>query len=300
MADTSIDNAPGLESCFAADPTEVSTRLDGISGSIPDYVRGVYYLNGPARFDCYGVKYRNWLDGDGMVCRLAFEDDGVHFTNRFVRGRKFIDEQEAGQALYGTFGTRFEGDRMRRGIATESPFNVSAYRFRDRLLAFGEQCIPMELDPVTLETRQEYDFDHQLNGLSPFSAHAKFDDQTGEMFNFGISFAGRQPLANYYRFDSAGKLACRARSRIDHPVSIHDFAVSPDYVVIYLSPYVLDVARMMQAGVSTMESLDWKPELGSTLLVLSRDDGAEVGRFSVGSQYCLHTINAFQRDGRLP
>jgi len=35
----------------------------------------------------------------------------------------------------------------------EPPVNVSVYPFAGSLLAFGEQTLPYELDPVTLETR---------------------------------------------------------------------------------------------------------------------------------------------------
>jgi hypothetical protein len=39
-----------------------------------------------------------------------------------------------------------------RDLALASPVNVSVYPVAGRLLAFGEQGLPWELDPVTLET----------------------------------------------------------------------------------------------------------------------------------------------------
>ncbi|MDA1013429.1 MAG: carotenoid oxygenase family protein [Planctomycetota bacterium] len=293
------DHAPGLEVCLFPDVREESYIVDSIEGDVPGYIRGHYYLNGPAKFERGDLKYRNWLDGDGMVCCLRFDDGQIRFTNRFVRGRKFQQEEEQGRAVFATFGTRFDGDKMRRGIATESPYNVSVYRYRDALIAFGEQSVPLELNPETLETMGEFDFDRQLNSLSPFSAHPKIDSRSGEFMNFGISFAGRQPLVNYYRFDANGVLACRKRATLDHACSIHDFAVSEHYAVIYLSPYVLDASAMMGEGKSTMDALEWRPELGGTLLVLNRMDGEEVARISIGDRYCLHTINCFEDANRL-
>ena len=55
------------------------------------------YLMG--KFARAGLRYRHWLDGDGMVCALAFGDDGARLTNRFVRSEKFVREEEAGRAL---------------------------------------------------------------------------------------------------------------------------------------------------------------------------------------------------------
>ena len=45
--------------------------VEGTDGTVPGYVCGTYYLNGPARFARNGTRYRHWLDGDGRV--LAFD-----------------------------------------------------------------------------------------------------------------------------------------------------------------------------------------------------------------------------------
>jgi carotenoid cleavage dioxygenase-like enzyme len=182
------DLAPGLERAFAFVPRERSCPV-AVEGDVPAFLRGTYYLNGPARFERGGVRYRHWLDGDGMVCALTLFDGGARFACRFVRSGKYTAEEEAGQALFRTFGTAFPGDRLVRGIALESPVNVSVYPWGDTLLAFGEQGIPWELDPVTLETRGLYTFGGALNPVTPFAAHPKIDPETGELFNFGVSFA---------------------------------------------------------------------------------------------------------------
>src|SRR6266446_2398324 len=130
------DHAPLIERAFALEPREQCYVIENIEGEIPDFVRGTYYLNGPARFSRGGFSYRHWLDGDGMVCALRFEDGGVRFTNRFVRSAKFVAEEEAGHPIFRTFGTRFEDDRLKRSIALESPVNVSVYHYQNSVLAF--------------------------------------------------------------------------------------------------------------------------------------------------------------------
>ncbi|HEY4594936.1 MAG TPA: carotenoid oxygenase family protein, partial [Thermoanaerobaculia bacterium] len=64
------DHAPGLERAFAAPADQQGTPR--VEGEIPAFLRGTYYLNGPARFERGGQAYRHWLDGDGMVCALRF------------------------------------------------------------------------------------------------------------------------------------------------------------------------------------------------------------------------------------
>jgi len=288
------DFAPGLENCLLAEPSETTYVVESVEGEIPSYLRGTFYMNGPARFRVGTQKYRNWLDGDGMVCALRFDGVGVSFTSRYAAGKKYRDESLENAPLYATFGTRFEGDRMRRGIMIESPYNVSVVEFQERLLAFGEQSSPLELDRETLETVGEYDFDRQINSLSPFSAHPKIDPTSGELVNIGVSFSGSQPTLNYYRFPAEdGASSCRKRVAIDRPYSVHDFALSQRFAAIYLSPYVLEIQQLMREGSSMLDALQWKPELGSKLLVLNRETGEQVANIPCGNGYSLHSINSF-------
>jgi all-trans-8'-apo-beta-carotenal 15,15'-oxygenase len=286
------DLAPGLERAFSFVPEERSGPVR-VEGTLPAFLRGTYYLNGPARFARGDVRYRHWLDGDGMVCALAFGDGAPHLTTRFVRSAKWTAEEEAERALFRTFGTAFPGDRLVRGVALESPVNVSVVPWRDTLLALGEQGLPYELDPITLETRGPWTFGGALNPVSPFAAHAKLDPESGELVNFGISFASAQPVLNLYRFSAEGALLYRRRLPLPWACSLHDFALSPRHVIFYLAPYVLDM-ESLTGGRTLMESLVWKPELGTHLLIASRETGEAVATVPVGERYCLHTINAFE------
>src|SRR5215212_5327003 len=143
------DHAPLIERAFSFTPREQSYAVEEIEGEVPGYVRGTYYLNGPARFSRGRLRYRHWLDGDGMVCALRFEGGRAHFTSRFVRSAKLAAEEEAGRPVFRGFGTSFEGDRLKRGVMLETPANVSVYPYAGALLAFGEQGLPYELDPST-------------------------------------------------------------------------------------------------------------------------------------------------------
>jgi all-trans-8'-apo-beta-carotenal 15,15'-oxygenase len=179
----------------------------------------------------------------------------------------------------------------------EAPVNVSVYPFAGRLLAFGEQTLPMELDPVTLDTRDEFDFNGRLNEVSPFAAHPKLDPANGHLINFGISYSATQPMLNVYEFDAAGNLKRRSRHAIELPHSNHDFGLSGKHCVFFLSPLLMDFTRFWGDGVSVMESLKWEPERGSRILVVPREQKKSAA-FSVaaGRGYCLHLINCFEKD----
>lgn len=293
------DYAPLIERGFSVTPSEHSYVVEDIEGEIPEFIRGMYYMNGPARFSRGSFRYNHWLDGDGMVCALRFEDNRVEFVSRFVRSAKYAAEEEARRPLFRSFGTAFESDRLKRGVMLESPINVSVYPYAGRLLAFGEQGLPIELDALTLETRGEFNFHGALNDVSPFAAHPKVDRATGEMFNFGVAFATHEPYLNFYRFDTGARLVFRKRLPIEYPCSIHDFGLSQNYAVFYFSPYILDMQAFIRDRRSLLDSLSWEPERGSRLVIVSRETGEKVMQFHVGSRACLHFINCFEEGGRL-
>jgi carotenoid cleavage dioxygenase-like enzyme len=233
------------------------------------------------------------------VRALDFGDDGASYTWRWVRSRKWQAEEAAGRAIYRAFGTSFAGDRLNEhGLSLESPVNVSVWPYRGQLLAFGEQGLPYALEPDTLETIGEYSFGRAINQVSPFSAHPCLDPDTGELYNFGISFSATRPCLNYYRFSAAGTLECRQRVRIPHPSSVHDFALGPRYAVFYLSAHHLDM-EALRGGGSVMEGLRWQPEHGSHLLILERGEGRLQALIDLEARYCLHVVNCFESGGEL-
>jgi len=294
----STDHAPLVENLLLVEPAEQTCLVEDIEGDIPEFVRGTYYLNGPAGFARPNFNYSHWLDGDGMVSSLRFDDGSVRFVSRFVRTTKFVEETTAGRPVFRTFGTCFPQDRLRLGIGLESPANVSVYRYGNSLLAFGEQGLPWELDPVTLDTRGLFDFSGRLRKLAPFAAHPKFDLAADEMFNFGVWFSS-EPRLYLHRFSlGTNTLVFSKAQPIDHPCSVHDFGLSAHFAVFYLSPYVLNTRRLLE-GASLMDSLEWRPDLGSTLLILSRQSGERVSSIPVGNRYCLHLINCFEANGHL-
>jgi all-trans-8'-apo-beta-carotenal 15,15'-oxygenase len=293
------DHAPLIERLFEIEFREQAGGAE-LRGTLPDYVRGVCCWNGPAIFVRGELRYRHWLDGDGMVCALTLGEAGAHVRTRFVRDKKFQEETAAGRALFRTFGTAFPGDRLRRGVGLESPTNVSVYPYRGDLLAFAEQGLPWALDPRTLETRELYTFGGQLNEVTPFSAHPKIDTHTGELFNFGVSFAAGRPALHLFRFDADATLVYRRRVPLPYAAAIHDFALSDRFAVFYVGPLVLDLAALLDNGVPLIDALRWEPERGSLLMLIDRGSGELAGSIPLdGTGYCLHLVNAFDDGGRL-
>ena len=294
-----MKGAPPLERILFPPPWEGRCEVRPSEGDVPPALRGTYYLNGPANLQPHGFTYRHWLDGDGLLRSLRFGDGRVEHLSRFVASRKLREETAAGRPVFRAFGTAFPGDRLRRSMALESPVNVSIYPFAGRLLAFGEQCLPWEIEANDLSTLGECNFGGVLAEISPFSAHPKVDAGRNRLCNFGLKFGLGGSKVAYWEFDAQCQLVFAGEFPVARPYAVHDFALTERYAAFYLSPYLLDIAPFLRRGRSLYESLAWQPELGNELLVAERNEGGASWQIPLGRRgYCLHGINAFD-DGEV-
>ena len=295
-----MNESLSLEGVLFDPPKEGRGALVVSEGALPDGLEGSYFLNGPANLEREGFRYKHWLDGDGFVRAVHFRDGEAEIVSKFVKTKKFVAEAEAGRPLYRAFGTSFPEDQLRRRMTLETPANVSIYPYGGRLFAFGEQALPWELDRETLDTIGEFDFGGELLEISPFSAHPKVDQERGLLCNFGLKYGLGKTTLCYWEFDeNFGKRLSR-EFVCPRPVSIHDFALSLDYAAFYLNPYDLDIGSFVRKGASIQDSLSWEPEGENLLVLIPRNDDAEVITIDLGVRgFCLHLVGAGQEGGKL-
>lgn len=216
-----------------------------ITGRIPADLEGVFYRNGPGRFELGGERYHHWFDGDGFVQRWQLSKGKVSHRGRFVQTQKFLDESSAGQFLYPAFGTHV----ARRGIKTNDTINAANTNlvpFNGHLYALWEGGSATEIDPVTLETIGLKTWSDELKSM-PFSAHPKMDTD-GNMWNFG-SLIGNNKLV-IYRIGADGKLLATSVIDVPQMAMVHDFVVSARHLIFLIPPY--DMVRGEEKSLAEM------------------------------------------------
>jgi carotenoid cleavage dioxygenase-like enzyme len=104
-------------------------------------------------------------------------------------------------------------------------------------------------------------FRSDLAGM-PFLAHPRIEPD-GRIWNLGL--AGK--AAFVWRLSAAGALEAGQAISLPMGSYIHDFTATARHLVIVLQPWVHD-----HMALPFVESLSWKPELGSKVLVVDKDD----------------------------
>ena len=264
-----------------------------VEGDLPGGLRGILYRNGPGLFDRGGLRKRHLIDGDGMLQAFCFHDKGVRYRNRFVRTEKFLEEQAAGRFTRPTWSTQAPGGWLanfwRAGDIISQAGISTVYR-NGRLYAFDESSLPYELEPETLRTLGESTLGLPRD-FSIYSGHPKLDPQTGEWLHFGV-LHGPSPAIHLTVFNPDGSLREHRSLPMPRYVYMHDWFATSRHFIIALQPMEIKVWGFLLGFRSLADSLRWRPEQGTLLMVLDRHAPGEPQLLETEAWYMWHSINA--------
>lgn len=128
--------------------------------------------------------------------------------------------------------------------------------------------MPYAVDAQTLDTTC-YDPFGQVKSKT-FTAHPKYDPFKDELVVFGYEAKGLATTdVVTYSIDPSGKVHNEFwfHQPYDTPGFIHDCAITPNWILLFIWPFEADVARMKRGG----QHWAWNYERGFTMIVVPRD-----------------------------
>ena len=276
--------APGAGGSHARYLEPVTEELDemdlAVEGTVPTELDGSYVRNGPnAEFP----RHEGWrfpFDGDGMLHVATLAQGRVRYRNRWVLTQDLIAEREAGRALHpGTF------DSARDAGGPKNWSNTNVIAHAGRVLSLWDGGAPYELT-WRFGTVGEHTFDGALPGS--MCSRPKLDPIWDELCWFRTS--PEPPYLVFGIVSPRGQISRQVPIDLPRPVLMHDFAVTDQHVVFFDSPTVVDPA----AGSTGAPRVEWRPEHGTRIGVMSRDgEHDRVRWFQVENCYVSHVMNAF-------
>jgi carotenoid cleavage dioxygenase-like enzyme len=169
--------------------------------------------------------------------------------------------------------------------------NTSVLVLPDKLLALWEGGNPHALDLQTLETKGIEDLS-QLDKETPYSAHAKVDPKTGEIFNFGV-VPGLNGTLRVYKSDQTGKIIQQGSVPLDGLPLVHDFALAGQYLVFFVPPVRVNLLLVGIGLSSFSDALESQPGKATEVLVLDRESLSLVSRSETEPWYQWHFGNGY-------
>jgi all-trans-8'-apo-beta-carotenal 15,15'-oxygenase len=280
------------------DVTEIETPIGlAVEGTIPDDLRGTLLRNGPGRFSQFGEAYNHWFDGDGVVTAVRITGDGVTGVVRRVRTARLDHEEKRGRRQFGLYGTAAPSLLSRLGGgAARNPANTSVFAHGDRLYALCEAGLPVALNPATLASIGDDDIEQVI--VERMSAHPHRVEARAASYGFGQRW-GRESALDIYVFPDGGPASRLTTVPMSAYRPIHDFVATDEALVFFVPPVFVNQPRLLLGIGSFSENLDWRPELGTEVIIIPIARPDEVCRFRVDAFFQWHFANAFGDDDGL-
>lgn len=261
-----------------------------VQGRAPSGLAGTLYRNGPAKFRRLGGSADHWFDGDGLVRKMRIGGGNASLAARFVDTPKRRLESTLNAMVMPGFGTPLRKGATLSSADDGNPANTALLMSGSELLALWEAGSPMRLDPETLATRGFKTFGDDLAHM-PFLAHPRVQPD-GTVWNLG-SGGGSQCVVWKLRAD--GGLAKAEVIKLPRPSYFHDFTATARHIIIVLQPWLQEE---MTFPIST--GMAWRPERGTQILVLEKDDLTKRRVFELPAFSAFHYGDAWEeRDGTI-
>lgn len=266
-----------------------------VEGEIPAEINGVWFRS--IADPQYPSKEGNdiFISGDGMVGAFYFENGHVDYKCRYVMTERLKNDRAARRSLYGRYRNPFTDDPSvqgkGRGVANTTPVFHGG-----RLLTLKEDSRGWELDPVTLETIGEFDYDGALNSET-MTAHTRLDPETGELYSFGYEARGLATTdVSYWKADKHGKLHNEQWFKVPYCAMMHDFAVTRKHAIFPVFPTVCELDRLKEGGSHWAWDVSKKSHVG----IMPRDgDVSEMRWFEGPPAFSYHMVNAFTEGNKV-
>lgn len=265
------------------------TAMVPLHGRAPAALTGTLFRNGPAKFRRPGGSVGHWFDGDGLVRKFQIADGQARVAARFVDTVKRRRDTVAGAVITPGYGTAPGPGAVISSPDDANAANTSVMMAGGELWALWEGGSPTALDPATLETLGPKVLRPDLKGM-PFLAHPRVQPD-GVVWNLGL--AGQQALV--WKLAPDGVLLKAEVIRLPRGSYMHDFTATARHLVVVLQPWMQDRLTMPFA-----QSMAWKPELGTQVLVLDKDDLSQRRLFELPAFFFFHLGDAWEEaDGTI-
>ncbi|HEY5210004.1 MAG TPA: carotenoid oxygenase family protein [Stellaceae bacterium] len=266
-----------------------------IEGAIPGEIDGSWFRAIPDHQFPPKFAKDTYLSGDGMISLLRIRDGHADFKQRYVLTERLKNDRAARRALHGLYRNPYTDDPSVQG-KDRTVANTTPVWHGGRLLMTKEDGLPYEVDPQTLETKGQFNYDGRLKSQT-FTAHPRLDDDTGEMFFFGYEASGLATRdVAFCIADKNGELVHEEWFEAPFVSLMHDFLVTKEHIIFPVWPITADLARLKAGGAHWV----WEPEKGSHIGIMPRGGGVKDLRwFHFEPRSAFHYLNAHSEGSRV-
>ncbi|XP_033763808.1 LOW QUALITY PROTEIN: beta,beta-carotene 15,15'-dioxygenase-like [Pecten maximus] len=298
---------------------EVPATKGIVTGTIPPWVDGALYRNGPAIFQIGVDKFEHLFDGMGAIQKYEVKDGMAVFSRKFINSNSYQKNMAANRIVVSEFGTiaqypdpcknifqRFFS-YFKLGTPTDNT-SITVWPLRDRIFTSTETHFLHEIDPDNLDTISKVDLKQYLT-INSAVAHVHWDRE-GTIHSIGHLYEGH-PSYCIFRIPGGSdfkdsKVVASVKSRWKmNPGYYHSFAVTENYYVFLEQPLVANVFKILTSrirGKRLPDCLDYWPNEKVIFHIIDKATGEQVNKsfvYQSDAFFTFHHVNAYEDGGSL-
>ena len=282
-----------------------------LTGSIPEWLTGSYFRNGPGRFDVgpgnSGQRVNAIFDGYSVIHKVNFKTRTR--ISKFVSSPRYQsllkrnDMNYQGKIMMGTTPRRKENKLNVFNLGGE--VNVNFINVSGHILAVGELPYGMEIDPTDLKTVEGTDknaffkYDDDISELGVGCAHPvklKNGDIISKTSTIPLTSVGLKSNYNIIKIAKGGtkREVVATLSKVEGGITYaHSFAVpSSRYAVLPFWPLRLAKTSVLLDS-NLRDAMSWKPEDGTNVTVIDMELGTAITFRCSEVFFGFHFINSW-------
>lgn len=307
MEETRIQNAVRLG--FTSLQTENHITQLETQGSIPSWITGSLIFLGPAQFEAGKHTVNHWLDGLAMLHAFSFNNSHVTYTNTFLKSNSYYTVQKKKNILYPGFAQDPQSSFYQRFLAVFTPssslqesknatFNIA--QIGDSYVALAPQVLPVKFDPDTLQTLGNLDYAHNITYNAGYeNPYPQYDTHKKELISYSVTFGDPNIYHVYALRDNSTERTIIAEFTTPTLYYTQNLNLTHHHIIITLCPLVSNSAHIMLKNKPFIQNFQWKPELGTTFIVIERSTGKLLKKYISTPFFTFHQVNAFEHENAL-
>ncbi|KAL3862653.1 hypothetical protein ACJMK2_008607 [Sinanodonta woodiana] len=292
-----------------------------IVGTIPTWINGSLYRNGPGIYEVGETKYNFFFDPLAIFQRFHIHNGKAFYQSRILKSDTYKANMAAKKIVVSEFGTFAVPDPCQstfKGFLSFFGYDntlVNYFPFEDEIYATSESNFVHRVDPETLDSLGKVNMSDYV-AVNASSAHAHYDAD-GTLHNVG-SVHGMSPEICFVRFTpkgqkekgslegsefSSGKIVASIPSSRRLGMSfVHSFAMTENYYVVVEQPLFFDFLKLKDSdknGETALSSLEWCPSIRAKFHVVNKHTGEKINTFESRAFVVFHHCNAYEEDGHI-
>jgi carotenoid cleavage dioxygenase-like enzyme len=289
---------PANGRAFGGGPAGTNNRAEidlydcEVEGTLPTDIDGAFYRVGPDPQYPKPPEHAGDIpfDGEGHVSMFRIKGGHVDYKTRYAQTQRYKAQKEARRSLFGMYRNPFTDDPSVKDLSRGTA-NTQLFLHHGKLLVLKEDSPPVYMDPLTLETIDDYyTFGGKLQSQT-HTAHPKIDPVTGEYISFGYEATGLLSKdINVFTADRDGNITWSVTVQAPYAGMMHDFVATQTHVVLYLTNMVSDMDRIRAGGVH----FSYDGNMPCYMGVMRRGgDGKDLRWFTGQNLFCTHVMGGW-------